>query len=416
MSKGKSSLLQGAGWPMGCQRLSRTTSRGSNQNRMNHQHWLDELAHYLRAQSSRQPIAPPPPELVAGLFQRQLELNEPAKTWLAQQDLLSTPVRSLTDLPAIPVSAFKWLELTTVPAADRIAVFHSSGTTQQMPSRHYHSRETLEIYQLALEIWFRHCLLATAPADAGRLDSPTLISLTPTAAEAPHSSLAHMIKRLNERAGHKATSSFHGRVEADGWRLDLPAAHQALRRAEAAGRPTVVLGTAFNFVHLLEGLAEPKDFVRLPPGSRVMETGGYKGRSREIPKPELHRQLAERLGISANLVISEYGMSELSSQAYDADLSATPPISARIGSRRFRFPPWCAVTIVSPETRRAVPAGEPGLLQIADLANVASVLAIQTEDLAVQHADGFELLGRATAAEARGCSLLPLEPRYRSHA
>jgi hypothetical protein len=80
-----------------------------------------------------------------------------------------------------------------------------------------------------------------------------------------------------------------------------------------------------------------------------------------------------------------------------------------VGSRAFRFPPWCATTVISPETRRPAPVGEPGLLRVVDLANVASVLAIQTEDLAVQESDGagFRLLGRAPSAVPRGCSLLP---------
>ena len=125
-----------------------------------------------------------------------------------------------------------------------------------------------------------------------------------------------------------------------------------------------------------------------------METGGYKGRSRELTKPELHRFIAEQLGVTASEIICEYGMSELSSQAYDG------------GTRRFQFPPWARVQIVSPETGCEVGDGETGLARIYDLANVFSVLAVQTEDLAIRRGDGFELLGRATAAEPRGCSLM----------
>jgi hypothetical protein len=148
-----------------------------------------------------------------------------------------------------------------------------------------------------------------------------------------------------------------------------------------------------------------------------METGGYKGRSREIPREELHDLIALSLGVPHARIGCEYGMSELSSQAYDirdgllsgASLrhSAGAVGDGRRPPRRLQFPPWCHARVVSPETGREQPDGQPGLLQIIDLANVASVLGVQTEDLAIRHADGLELLGRAAQAEARGCSLMP---------
>ena len=131
-------------------------------------------------------------------------------------------------------------------------------------------------------------------------------------------------------------------------------------------------------------------------GSRVMETGGYKNRSRTLLKGELHALITERLGVPRENIICEYGMSELSSQAYDSG----------IHPRVFRFPPWVRVQIISPENGREVADGESGLIRIFDLANVFSVAAIQTEDLGVRRGDGFELIGRAQLAEPRGCSLM----------
>jgi hypothetical protein len=130
-----------------------------------------------------------------------------------------------------------------------------------------------------------------------------------------------------------------------------------------------------------------------------METGGYKNRSRSLPKARLHFLLTELLGVPRENIICEYGMSELSSQAYD-----TNP------ERSFHFPPWAHVQIISPETGCEVADGETGLIRIFDLANVFSVAAIQTEDLGIRRTlawgDGFELIGRAALAEARGCSLM----------
>ena len=158
-------------------------------------------------------------------------------------------------------------------------------------------------------------------------------------------------------------------------------------------------------MHLLDYLAENKLRFQLPENSRVMETGGYKNRSRILPKAELHTLITERLGVPRENIICEYGMSELSSQAYDA-ITQNSKLKTQNPDRQFRFPPWARVQIVSPETGREVADGETGLIRIFDLANVFSVAAIQTEDLGVRRGDGFELIGRAQLAEPRGCSLM----------
>ena len=164
-----------------------------------------------------------------------------------------------------------------------------------------------------------------------------------------------------------------------------------------------LLGTAFSFVHLLDYLAENNLRFELPNDSRVMETGGYKNRSRTMPKAELHALITEQLGVPRENIICEYGMSELSSQAYDYEIH--PPSSIRY-SHIFRFPPWARVQVISPEHGREVAEGETGLIRIFDLANVFSVAALQTEDLGIRRGDGFELIGRAPQTEPRGCSLM----------
>jgi hypothetical protein len=153
--------------------------------------------------------------------------------------------------------------------------------------------------------------------------------------------------------------------------------------------------------------------VELSAGSLVMETGGYKNRSRALPKAELHALITERLGVPRENIICEYGMSELSSQAYD--VASDKRHGTREGgvsrhsslvTRHFSFPPWARVQIISPETGTKVAEGETGLIRVFDLANVFSVMAIQTEDLGIRRGDGFELIGRAQLAEPRGCSLM----------
>lgn len=139
-----------------------------------------------------------------------------------------------------------------------------------------------------------------------------------------------------------------------------------------------------------------------------METGGYKGRSRELAPAELHAELRRRLGIAPERMVTEYGMSELSSQAYGRSCGQPAPES---GNLEYRFPPWVRVRVISPETGKEVGEGEVGILGVVDLANVWSVLGVQTGDLAVRQGRGFQLLGRAQQSEPRGCSLLSVESK-----
>jgi hypothetical protein len=197
------------------------------------------------------------------------------------------------------------------------------------------------------------------------------------------------------RATNAPATAFLGTTGAESaWVVESKRAARALQDSAAASRPLVLLGTAFSFVHLLDSLEAAGRMPALPAGSLLMETGGYKGRSRELPQPELHAWITRRLGVPPARILREYGMSELSSQAYNRD-----------GGPTLHFPPWARAVVVSPETGLEAGEGAEGLLRVHDLANVFSVAAIQTEDLAVRRGDGFVLLGRARHAEPRGCSL-----------
>ena len=349
--------------------------------------------------------------LALDLFTLQFQWNASYRKLCEARGLSPAKVPHWADIPSVPASAFKELELTSLPAGEWTKVFHSSGTTGQRPSRHFHDRDSLALYEASLLPWFQKHLLpewdrageGTAAGAGSRMD---FLVLTPPSREAPHSSLVHMFETVLAKFGSTRSMSC-GEVGADGsWSLAHTDADHFLHEASKAGRPVAVMGTAFNFVHLLEGLAGKDRRLTLPPGSRVLETGGYKGRSRALAKSELHSWITDRLGIPADYIVCEYGMSELSSQAYD--LSPGFSRTTHHAPRLLRFPPWARVQIISPETGREVGEGETGLLRVFDLANVRSVLAIQTEDLAVRRGDGFELLGRAVAREMRGCSLMAL--------
>jgi Acyl-protein synthetase, LuxE len=284
----------------------------------------------------------------------------------------------------VPTAAFKELELTSLAPEECTAVFHSSGTTEQKPSRHFHNAESLSVYEASLWKWFQFHFD----------DSSEPVFLTPNPNDAPRSSLVYMFETLRRKSG-LPESAFTGNISTDSsWAVDFAATVQRLRIAIVTGEPLTLLGTAFSFVHLLDYLAENDLRFQLPKGSRVMETGGYKNRSRVLQKVELHSLITKILGVPRENIIREYGMSELSSQAYAKSAGV------------FRFPSWARMQAVSTENGREVSEGETGLIRIFDLANVFSVAAIQTEDLGVRCGDGFELIGRAQPAEPRGCSLM----------
>lgn len=353
-------------------------------------------------------------ELALELFELQFGHVAPYRRISEARDLTPSRVRSWRELPAVPTTAFKTIEFTSLPPALRTTIFQSSGSTQQRPSRHIHNAASLALYECALRAWFAvHLLPETSTAGAAaRPSSPRLrfLALTPEPRAVPHSSLVHMFATVMREWGSPA-SSFLGRVDAHRtWRLETERALESLAAAAGAAEPVCVLGTAFGLVQLLEALDQVAGRIQLAPGSRVLETGGYKGRSRALPRAELYAWIGRALGVPPSHIVSEYGMCELSSQAYDLviskDLRHPEPDSATRppSGRQFRFPPWARALVISPETGREVGVGEAGLLRVVDLANVWSVLAVQTEDLVRRQAQGFEYLSRAQASEWRGCS------------
>ena len=338
------------------------------------------------------------PTLALELFALQFQHNAAYQKICLARQLTPANVEHWTRIPAVPTAAFKELELTSLAPSERTAVFHSSGTTEQKPSRHFHNADSLVTYEASLWAAFeQNFQLSTFNFQ--------LLSLTPPPVQVPHSSLVHMFEQVRGKLA-QPPEVFLGHVAADGaWALDFEAALTALSPNSKLNTQNskLILGTAFSFVHLLDFLVEKNLRLALPPGSQVLETGGYKNRSRSLPKAELHALITDWLGVSPPNIICEYGMSELSSQAYE---TRTQKPEARSQKRAFHFPPWARAQIISPETGREVTDGETGLLRICDLANVYSVQAIQTEDLAVRRGDGFELVGRAQLAEPRGCSLM----------
>jgi hypothetical protein len=326
-------------------------------------------------------------DLAMELYRLQFAAVAPYRYFCERRGAVPATVQAWHEIPALPVSAFKQADVTSLSPEDRSHVFYSSGTTKEVPSRHYNDGMSLDLYEESIGSGFRIAWQAAPPQE--------LLFLTPPADAVPHSSLVYMFNTLRLSFGN-ARSEFFGNVDAVcNWQVRVEDLVRRLAKCVRGSAPLTLMGTAFNFVHLLDSLAAKDQRLELPAGSMVLETGGYKGRSRVLSKPELHHQIAEHLGVPQSRIFSEYGMCELGSQAYDAQQRGV-----------FQFPPWAYCRVVSPENGEPCPRGESGVLQVFDLANVRSVLAIQTEDVAVFQGDGFQLLGRAGESERRGCSLM----------
>jgi hypothetical protein len=291
---------------------------------------------------------------------------------------------SWRDVPAVPASAFKDATLATFDILGAELEFHTSGTTAASAGKHYIERAAL--YDAALLAGFDRFMLP---------DRPKLryLNLVPNPRRQPHSSLGYMMGHVSVLRGDgNATYALEDGV------VNVATFSRALATACAEGQAVCIAGTAFAFVALLEAFKAAGTTFAAPTGSRIMETGGFKGRVRAIEREELYTGLESALGIARRDIVAEYGMTELVSQFYDSPESRDRDVRVKVA------PPWLR-TLVVDERGNALPDGETGFLRHVDLGNRSSALAVETEDRGYRSSGGIVLLGRAVDAPARGCSL-----------
>jgi hypothetical protein len=352
------------------------------------------------------------PQLALSLFRQQARRVPALNAICRARELEPSAMQHWEEIPCLPAIAFRQAEVSSLPVAQQQRFFTSSGTTAQERSRHYHNTDSLALYDAsAWPSFCRHVLAlndTTFARSNGRepINKASLVSLTPKIEDAPNSSLVHMLDAV-ARAAPWAEVTFAGCVDQTGlWQMDFEQLRNVLGAAIASTTPVVMTGTAFSFVHWADHCAQNGSRFALPPGSVIMETGGYKGRSREVSRSGLHDLINDLTRVPRTHIVCEYGMCELSSQAYDLRAgSAAATRGEEVGPRTFHFPPWARVRVVSPETGQLVSDGSAGIIQVFDLANVWSAMAIQTEDLGIRRGDGFELVGRCASYQPKGCSL-----------
>lgn len=322
-------------------------------------------------------------EGLAAVCRYQARTNDPLAAFWRRRGFDASRVASAGEVPAVATEVFTQVRLVS-SEAPVARVFRTSGTTSG--ARGEHHRISTRCYD---EGAARHFSASVRAAPMPRRWIKPLLHPD----QAPDSSLSHMVADLEARHG----ASGPWTLTPEG--LDVAATWRSLRESEQSGEPVLVFTTAFALRLLLD---EAPGSVSLPSGSILIETGGFKGRARVVSRETLYLEVTGRLGLPPGRIGSEYSMTELSSQLYSrrlADGDPTPRGDLLVP------PAWLRVLAVDAATGAVLPSATAGLLRFVDLANVETVVAVQTADLGIVTPDGVTLLGRAPGAVPRGCGL-----------
>ena len=302
-------------------------------------------------------------------------------------------VRDWRQIPPLPVDAFKLAELACPSPAGVVQRFSTSGTTGgRRPGLALFSADDLLLMDAAI----RHNARRMLFADGARC---RVLVLAPSPAQAPHIIMSYGMRVIIDAFGTEGSGFLIGEHGLDEGRL-----FAALAAAERTGEPICLIGASFGFVNLLDKLdAAGTPSLTLPAGSRIMDAGGYKGRSRELVPEEFRAAVSRRFGVPESSIVNLLGMTELASQIYDR----TPLSADGAAAPRAKVPPhWVRTRVLDVDVPLGDAAeGELGLLAHYDLANFSRPLALLSDDLGLRLGDGFQVLGRVKASEARGCSL-----------
>jgi hypothetical protein len=300
-------------------------------------------------------------------FHFQYAHNPVYRQWCDLNRVDVAAVKTLTGIPALPVSFFKTHTVTTTSFSAE-TVFESSGTTQMQASRHF-------VKDISL---YRQSFLQAFTLFYGDVKNWCILGLLPSYLERKHSSLVMMVDELVKLSGHPQSGFYLDEHE----KLS-----DTLQQLEKRQQKTLLIGVTFGLLDF--AAAFPQHLKH----TIVMETGGMKGRRKELTRAEVHGLLVEGLGVDK--IHSEYGMTELLSQAYSK------------GDGRFVCPPWMKILVRDEEDPLSVKESGRGILQVIDLANLYSCSFIAIEDVGIIYEDGsFEVWGRLDNSDIRGCSLL----------
>lgn len=307
--------------------------------------------------------------LILELFRFQYQTNQVYQDWCNALNRQPEKIQQIEQIPFLPISFFKTHDVVCGQFEPELT-FESSGTTQTINSRHYIKYASIyeESFQKGFELFY------------GDSKDWCILGLLPAYLERKNSSLVKMANDLIELSGHPKSGFYL---------YDFEKLNTTLNKLEANGQKTLLLGVTFALLDFAE--AFPNQFK----STIIMETGGMKGRKKELTRQEVHEYLHQQLGVGQ--VHSEYGMTELLSQAYSK------------GEGRYHCPPWMRVFLREENDPLTIKKTGQGLVNVIDLANIYSCAFIATDDVGIMHDDNsFEVQGRLDNSDLRGCSLLAL--------
>lgn len=302
------------------------------------------------------------------LFAYQYEHNTVYRNWVDHTHIDPADVKRIEEIPFLPISAFKSYKLHC-ELIDAQTIFTSSGTTGSIPSQHF-------VFDLPL---YLDNTVSIFENKYGKVEDYCFLALLPSYLERTGSSLIAMVDHFIEKSKYTQSGFYlynHSELK------------DQLLACRKANIPTVLFGVSFALLDFIE------EYQLSFPDLIVIETGGMKGRKKEITRQALHDQIAE--GFDVAHVHSEYGMTELFSQAYASEAG-------------FYENGYSMQVIIKDITDpfQIVSNGKTGIINIIDLANVDSCAFIETQDLGRLHDDGrFEVLGRLDVSDVRGCNLM----------
>lgn len=305
--------------------------------------------------------------LALDLFHWQAEHNKVYRAYCELMKVDPASVTTVTDIPFLPIELFKSHEVMTGEFNPEV-VFESSGTTGSQPSRHL--LRSLDHY--------KNIFIKGFELEYGDVANLCIIGLLPSYLERGNSSLVAMVDELIRRSDNPKSGFYLNEFD----ELD-----KVLRKLEEKQTPVLLIGVSFALLDLAESHGRKLD------GVTIMETGGMKGRREELVRSELHDRLKNAFGVRQ--VHSEYGMTELMSQAYSKYDGV------------FDCPPWMKVYVRDIDDPVTTRTSGRGALNIIDLANIDSCCFIATQDVGTVHENGlFEVQGRMDHSDVRGCNLL----------
>ena len=309
-------------------------------------------------------------QVAFSVFRHQFENNKVYRSFCDLLYIHPSDVHTLEDIPFLPIEFFKSKKI--ISSLEEVQeVFTSSGTTGSVTSKHYVT--DIEFYKESYLKGFAHFY--------GNIEDYAVLALLPNYLERKGSSLVYMVADLIQRSKNNKSGFYLNNIE------ELA---QKLIKNDKKGQKTLLIGVSFALMDLIEKYQfELKNTI-------IMETGGMKGRRKELVRDELHAFLQQGFGV--NTIHSEYGMTELLSQGYSR------------GNGIFQTPPWMKVVTRDTEDALTIQKiGKTGGINIIDLANYNSCAFIATQDLGKVHQNGtFEIIGRFDNSDIRGCNLMVL--------